>query len=312
MASPLTIKQPGAASHVKQYMLAALLILPMLYLRYLKSNGGMIHYTPPSLNFLAHAAIILLPLSVAYAAVYKPFEFRDSDETILEPQTFWTTRTSSWWMLFMLWSGPLLGLLALLYELPHLMSSAAVWAIGPGSAFLTMVLVFALGIIFGTIMRERTQVRVSEEGLRNGLVHFHEWENIDHVSVENDTYGIYNRVNPSLPFSYFKLKDAENRRVLADYLERHKVRQSRGPEPLLIIVKCCVAGATALMVLTGFWLYLTTRIDLRWLIIGVFFVSIGATMLLEVVRGVAKVTTTKPLVEPEASESFRVENSLKE
>lgn len=95
MATPLTIKQPGAASHVKQYLLGALLILPLLYLRYLKSNGGMIHYAPPLLNLLAHAAITLLPLCVAYAAVYKPFEFRDSSERILEPQTFWSTRPSS-------------------------------------------------------------------------------------------------------------------------------------------------------------------------------------------------------------------------
>ena len=95
MATPLTIKQPGAASHVKQYLLGALLILPLLYLRYLKSNGGMIHYAPPLLNLLAHAAITLLPLCVAYAAVYKPFEVRDSSERILETQTFWSTRPSS-------------------------------------------------------------------------------------------------------------------------------------------------------------------------------------------------------------------------
>jgi len=304
------LKQPSATSHIKQYLLVALLILPMLYLRYLKSNGGMIHYSPPLLNLLAHAAIILLPLSVAYAAVYKPFEFRDSDETILEPQTFWTTQTSSWWMMFMLWAGPLVGLLALLHEVPRLGSNASIWATGPGSAFLTMALVFALGIIFGTILRERTQVRISKEGLRNGLVHFHEWENIDHISVENNLYGIYNWVNPSLPFSYFKLKDAENRRVLTDYLERYKVRHSRGPEPLLIIVKCCVAVATAMIVAIGFWLCLTTSIDLRWLITGVFFVSIGATMLLEIVRGVAGVTKTKPLVEPEASEALSETTTL--
>jgi len=50
----------------------------------------------------------------------------------------------------------------------------------------------------------------------------------------------------------------------------------------------------------SFWLYLTTSIDLRWLIVGALVVSVGATMLLEIVRGVAKVTTTRPLVEPEA------------
>lgn len=303
MATPLTIKQPGAASHVKQYLLGALLILPLVYLRSLKNNGAMVHYAPPLLNLLAHAAIVLLPLFVAYAAVYKPFEFRDSSERILEPQTFWPSRPSSWWMLFLLWSGPFLALFAVLYEAPHLMRNAAIWATGPGSAFFTMALVFALGIVFGTLLRERTQVRLSEEGLRSGLVHFHEWENIDHISVENDTFGIYNRVNPSLPFSYFRLKDAENRRILVECLDRHAVRQTRGPEPLLMIVKSCVAATAAVIVGVSFWLYLTTNIDLRWLIIGALVVSVGATMLLEVVRGVAKVTTTKPLVEPEASVS---------
>lgn len=282
----------------------------MLYLRYLKSNGGMIHYAPPLLNLLAHAAIILLPLCVAYAAVYKPFEFRDSGERILEPQTFWTTRTSDWWMLLLLWSGPFLALLALFYEVPHLMGNAATWAMGPGSAFFTMALVFVLGIVFGTLLRERTQVRVSEEGLRNGLVHFHEWENIDHISVENDTFGIYNRVNPSLPFSYFRLRDAENRRILMGCLDRHAVRQTRGPEPLLMTVKLCVAATAAVIVGVSFWLYLTTSIDLRWLIIGALVVSVGATMLLEVVRGVAKVTTTRPLVEPEVSADVLEAGSL--
>jgi len=150
-------------------------------------------------------------------------------------------------MLFLLWSGPFLALFALLYEVPHLMSNAAVWATGPGSVFFTMALVFVLGIVFGTLLRERTQVRLSEEGLRNGLVHFHEWENIDHISVENDTFGIYNCVNPSLPFSYFRLKDAENRRILMECLDRHAVRQTRGPAPLLIIVKSCIAATAAVM-----------------------------------------------------------------
>ncbi len=303
MASPLTIKQPGAASHVKQYLLAALLILPMLYLRYLKSNGGMIHYTPPLLNLAAHAALVLLPLSVAYVMVYKPFEFRDSGETILGQQTFWSTRTQSWWMLGLLWSAPLLALAVLLYEAPRLMSSAALWSTGPGSAFLTMALAFAFGFVFGTMLRERTQIRVSEAGLRHGLTRFHEWPEIDHISVENDTYGLYHRVNPALPFSYFKLTEAESRRILADYLDKYGVCQSRGPEPALQTVKLCVAAAMALIVGAGFWLYLTTAIDPRWLILGALGAGVGATMLLEVVRGVGKVTMTKPLVEAERVEA---------
>ncbi len=299
MADPLTIKQPGASSHFKQYVLLGTLFLPLIYLRYLKRNGGLIHFNSPALNIGVHALIVLLPFGIACAMMYKPFEFRDSDETILEPQTFWALLRYNWWMSLLLFSGPLFALLALLYEAPRLGVSGAAWMTGPGSAFLSAALAFAFGIFFGTIFGGSSQTRLSTEGLRNGLVHFYEWERINHVSVENNVFGVYHRANPALPITYFKLKEAGNRRLLEKCLAEHEVWQTREPEPGLLPAKIAVLAATLLIIALGFWLYLTTAVDLRWLLLGVFAVSIGATMVLESVRGLSKVTKTKPLVELE-------------
>lgn len=298
MASPLTIKQPGPASHFQQYVLLGLLFAPFLYLRYLKRTGGLIHLDPPATNLLVHAALVVVPVLIAYALVHKPLEFRESDETILEAQTFWTALKSDWWMFFMLWASPALAVLAGLYEVPHLLQNAAKWSTGPGAAFLTMAVAFVFGFIFGTILRDRSQVRLSNEGMRNGITNFYEWERVNHFSVEDGLYGLYHEANSKLPMSIFKLKDPENRRRLEEYLDRYQIRRTRGPEPQLLRVKLYVAAAFGVLVAFGYSVYLSTTIDLRWILIGIFALSIGTTLLLEEGRGLRKVTKTKPLVEP--------------
>ena len=303
MASPLTIKQPAAASHLQQYVLFGLLFAPLIYLRHLKSSGSLLHFNAPGVNLLVHAALVVVPVLTAYALVYKPFEYRESDEIILEPQTFWTTPAWDWWMMFILWASPVLAVLAAFYEGPHLLSHAAKWSTGPGAAFLTMALAFVFGFMFGTLLRMRSQVRLSEEGLRNGITNFYEWGRVDHVSVEGNVYGLYHEANPTLPMSVFKLQKPENQRLLEEYLDRHQIRRTRGPELQLSSVKLCVAAVFFVLVAVGFFLYLTTTIDLRWLLIGVFAASIVATMVLEGVRGLSKVTKTKPLVEPAVANS---------
>lgn len=311
MADPLTIKQPSSTSHFKQYVLLGVLFLPLVYLRYLKRNGGLIHFNSPALNIAAHALIVLLPLGIACVMMYKPFDFRESSETILEPQSFWALFKYNWWMFLLLLASPLFAVLALLYEAPRLGVTGAAWMTGPGSAVLSAALAFAFGIVFGAVLGGSSQTRISEEGLRNGLVHFYEWESINHVSVENDVLGIYHRANPALPMTYFRLKQAENRRLLESYLAKHEVWQTHEPEPGLFSAKIAVVAATFLITAAGFWLYLTTVIDLRWLLLGVFAVSIGATMLLESVRGLSKVTKTKPLVEPEGMADEPEQNIFK-
>ena len=120
MASPLTIKQPSSTSHFRQYVLLGVLFLPLIYLRSLKRSGDLIHSNSPALNIAIHALMVLLPLGVACAMMYKPFEFRDSDETILEPQTFWGLVKYYWWMSIVLFSSPFFALFALLHVAPRL------------------------------------------------------------------------------------------------------------------------------------------------------------------------------------------------
>src|SRR5205807_603880 len=104
----------------------------------------------------------------------------------------------------------------------------AEWSTSASSAGVTLLLVAALTILYGSMLRNSTEIRISNEGIRSELTHFHEWENIHHVSVSGDEFALYIRVNPALPYSNFRLPDADSRRILMDYLSAKKIALTSG------------------------------------------------------------------------------------
>ena len=154
MAKPLTVKNPGNASTLELCIVGALTAVPLIYVKYLTRFGGQVHSNNPSANFLLHASLIILPMLWAGIILRKPFEFQESDETILERQTFFTTFRNDWWNMLLLWATPLFCLMAFAYEASKgLFSRAPAWTTSPQSAGETFALVLALSLMFGTIMR---------------------------------------------------------------------------------------------------------------------------------------------------------------
>jgi hypothetical protein len=166
----------------------------------------------------------------------------------------------------------------------------------PGSLFWSLLLLFALGVFYREAFRSGYILTVSECGVRTGLSSFCEWENINHVVYQGNTFSIYHKACKCLPYSGFTLNN-DNKLLFKACLEKNNIVTKERHHPTLIVVKLSVITVTLLIIVINSYIYNQTKIDIRWLVVGTFVLGILATMLLEKIRGVSKVSKLKPQIE---------------
>lgn len=304
MPDPLTIKRPKTASPVMQVLIGVVIIGPLLGLSYCWRRKLDIHFDDPVLNLSAHLLLVIVPLIWVALIVYKPLSFEQSaGETRLCYTTYFSALSADWWMSLMMWAAPLFALGAVGYDFftkhlpnPEDLSTNAV------NAVFTIIVTFVLGLTYGTIVRERPETRVSDAGMRTGVLHFYEWENIHHVAQWGAIYSFFHRANPALPVSSFRLKDWEARTTFERFLAQHNVPVSNRPHPLFVAVKVAVVFGFLLTLALAIGLRLKTSLDLRWIIAIAYAVGILLTLPLERLRGAG---SDRPSVVSQCSQGHR-------
>lgn len=306
MPSPLNLKRPKQASLIQELLVGAVILLPLIYLFYLYRNGTRYHFSNPTINLMGHMLFYFIPIVWIKILFGKKLEFNNEPyEISLDQQSTLLKLKHSWWMMLMVWSAPILCLVILASE-SHIWLSQGIpdFSSSPGSLFWTIILVFSLGFFYLESIRSGYVLTVSENGVRTGISSFCEWDNIDHVVCQGDSFSIYHKSCKYLPFTGFKLSD-DNLLMFKAYLNKHNVLTTDRHNSVLIMIQLCVIVVTLFIVAIGFYLYDHTKTDFRWLIVGVFVVSIVATMILEKIRGISKISKIKPRIEEAQREALK-------
>lgn len=302
MASPLNLKRPKQASLSQELLVGLIILMPLIYLFYLYRKGSSYHFDDPAINLIAHVLFFFIPIVWIKILFGKKLEFNNQrDERPLDKQTILLKLKHTWWMMLMVWSPPILCTLIFAKQsriwftqgIPDFSSS-------PASLFWTLILIFCLGFFYLEAIRSGYILNISENGIRTGISSFCEWENIDHIACQGDSFSIYHRACKYLPYTGFKLS-ADNQLILKAYLDKHKILTRDRHEPALLMVQLCVIAATFLIVVFATYLYEHTKTDFRWVIVGTFALSILATMVLERIRGISKVSKIKPQIEEQTA-----------
>jgi hypothetical protein len=300
MPEPLVIKQPDSGASPGMGLVLSVVILgPIGGLVYFWRTGKGIHFENPRVNLVAHMLIVIVPLIWSALIWAEPFRTKAaSQETSLARSSYLETLKVDWWMSFMMWACPLFALGSLVYLAARFVPHAETLSTTVGSAVFTITVILALAVFYGSMLFTRAETRISDEGMRNGLLNFYEWERIDHFSREGDIYSIHHKARPALPASTFRLRARESQATLERFAAEKNVRILEGTGSALATIKVAVIGGFIFNILASVVLVAATRWDLRWLIAISLGIGVLFTLLLERVRGVSKYTKVKPKIAP--------------
>ena len=301
MPNPLTARSPGQLSLLEQALLVIFIGIPGAGLWYCFTRHQQVHFDDPSLNLAAHGGLVVFPVIWAFLFNCKPVVYESSDaDIVLGPSRFFNRLPANWWMMFIMWATPLFAAVTLALALnteylPH----AAELSTSPGRAVVIMVVFFCLGAFYTTLLLNRSDIppRISNEGLRTGILRFYKWADIHHVSKHGDLYALYHRVNPALPAASLKIGTQESRAILERFLAIYNVPISNDSEPAYLMVKIAVLLGFAVNMLVDCWLRLNTSLSLVSILLISFGIGIVMTILLEKYRGISKFGKYKPILE---------------
>ncbi|MCL6614731.1 MAG: hypothetical protein K6U03_08990 [Firmicutes bacterium] len=208
MPAPLVVANPEDKGKGFLYGVFFFL-LPLPVLVYCWVHGLTPAYPPVALGL--HIAVVAVPILSAFLAINylkRRLVFRDSTETPLTEQTFWSTLGSDWWMMALLWPAALLGLIILGHGLYDLLANyPRIAPFDPRSSVPTYLMTFGLSAFYAGMLKRVEVVRVSTEGVRVGLTQFMTWESIARYTTDGRFYRLYHRVNPNLPYVNICFKD---------------------------------------------------------------------------------------------------------
>ncbi|MDH4164659.1 MAG: hypothetical protein OEW15_18515 [Nitrospirota bacterium] len=298
MPSPLKIKRPKQASLTQELLVGSVFLLPLIYLFYLNRKGITFHFANPTINLMAHIVFCLIPLIWIKIFFGNKLEFHETGELSLGKPSFLSMLNHRWWMMLMVWS-PLIICMLLLVRVSIVWFNDGIpdFSSSPGSLFWTLLLIFALGVVYMESLQSHIRT-VSESGIRTGLTAFCEWENIDHVASHGNTFSIYHKASNRLPWTGFKLSP-EHQVIFTTYLKRNNILITDREHPFFMMVKLSVIAATLIIISAALAIYNSANIDLRWILVGTFSLGVAATMVLEKIRGVSKISKYRPEIEQE-------------
>jgi len=305
MPEPLTIKRPAVLSRSRQFAVGVLVGGPLLGLWYAWRHHLDIRFDQPWLNLGAHAALIAFPLSWAFLMTSQPMQFERTPEEFLGRSTFFDRLRMEWWTMFLMWPAPIfavvdLGHAIVIKYLPH----AADLSTTPARAAGVMAAAFLLGVFYATMLRGNSQppTLVSPAGLRTGLIRFHQWEDIHHVSKHGDLYSIYHRVSPALPVTSFKLRNPESQTKFERYVAEHQIPVSNTADVFFTQIKISVVAGFILILYFCCWLRFNTSLSGLWIVLISYGIGIVLTLLLERIRGISKFGRYMPVIEEAPTE----------
>src|SRR5438105_2446084 len=116
MPVPLTVKRPATASPARQLLIGVVVLGPLFLVWQMWNKHQEIHFENPWLNICAHAGLVVFPLVWAWVMVATPFQFKETDETVLGTWSFFDTLSMSWWMWLMMWPAPVFGTIVLVHD----------------------------------------------------------------------------------------------------------------------------------------------------------------------------------------------------
>ena len=300
MPKPLTAKSPTQLSTGEQAVALIALGVPAAVLWYCFTRHCNIHLENPWLNLAAHAGLALFPFMGLWLFFRTPVVYESSDNDIdLGHSGYFSTLSVGWWGMFMMWATPVFFAVAtaMTFQKKYLNHPEDL-STSPGRAILIMAVIFWLGVFYATILLGRSEpsTRVSEEGIRTGIMRFHKWEDIHHISRRENLYTIYHRANPALPAAAFRIRSPELENIVQRVLSAH-VQISNDSDPAYLSVRIAVVAGFALNLAASFWMRWNTALSLIWITLISFAIGIAMTLVLEKYRGVSKFGKCRPIFE---------------
>ena len=302
MPTPLIAKRPPTLSPAGQAVVAVFIGGPLVGLWYCLKQHQAIHFDDPWLNLGVHAALLVLPLIWLALIYYKPVVYESMDEeTILGTSTFFDRWPVNWWMMFMMWATPVVALATLghAFFTRYLVQPESL-STSPEKALAIMAMTVGLGMFYATILLGRSEPAtwISDAGLRTGILRFHTWNDIDHMSQHGDLYAFYHRANPALPATGFKVRGREAQAILERYLSEHNIRMLNDPQPSFFLVKVAVVLGFFGNFVVSLWLRFNRSLSFLAVVLISFGLGIVMTIVLEKFRGVSKYGKYRPIIEP--------------
>lgn len=303
MPEPLTIKRAKAFPVFYQIIVVLVIGGPFYGLFRCWDKHIDIHFDEPWLNLGVHAGLIAVPLIWAGMITSMPIQFQPTKETSLGRTSFFQRFPADWWAMFMMWPAVIFAVLGLGHEMvaqyaahPESLSTTPLHALG------IMAVTFMFGCFYSIILLGTSAPRtlISDAGLRTGTLRFYEWENIHHLSKRGNLYSIHHTANPALPMASFIPENSEAQATLERYILERRVTVTNEEHPLFARVKLAVILGFLFILMLSIWLRLYTALALLWIDLIAFGTGIILTMLLERVRGVAKLSKYKAVFEPPA------------
>jgi hypothetical protein len=294
----LIIKHPKPVSKITGFILGVPLAIVVLWFFRLLERDEDIHFENPWANLAVHSALILAPILLTAAISLGPMHFTPTEETVLCYSSYLKTFRASWWTLLPVWPAGIFAAFILLRDLftQHL-AHPDVLMTSPLRALLVVGVAFGVSLLYSTILFNRSEVRVSADGLRPGLIRFLEWESIHHVSQEGEIYSFYHRARPNLPVAFIPVRSEESKATLDRFLAQHNVPMSETAGGLLIVMKLMVLSGFVMNLLLCFWLRSEVNLGLLPTIGISMAIGMMANLALDRFRGVSKLTTFYPKIE---------------
>jgi hypothetical protein len=301
MPTPLIAKGSTKLSPIGQAVAVIFIGGPLAALWYCLKYDLVIHFDNPWLNLGVHAALFVFPLFWVGLMFAKPVVYEaPKDHTVIATSTFFQRQRLGWWGMFVLWATPVAGIIILgqiLLTLDQL--HLEMLSTSAGKAVAIVAIVFCLGVFYWTMLSGRDQpaVWISDEGLRTGILRFHEWKDIHHVSRDGNVYSMYNRVNPAIPAKVFEVQAPEARALLERHLAAHQIRIHDDPSPLFMALKVGVLLSFIANIVFSLWLYFYRSFSPISVVLISFAAGIVLTLIFEKFRGVWKFGKVKPVVQ---------------
>lgn len=270
-------------------------IVPMLGLAWCWTTGRVLTAGDPRIALFAHVLALLVPVLWAYFFFLEPDVYLPSDERTLARRD---SLGDGWWSIAVPSATPVLALAFLALAAVHAFAPGAQpERSGPGEVLLWWLLSIPVLLFWGGGLRMTPVLRVGAEGIRVGNVHFAEWERLVGYARRGSRFDLFHDANPHFPLSRVRLEDESEAALLLEQLRAHRVPEVRG-HVAFALAQVCTAIAGCVLLALGYGVSVLYAVPRAWVLAAVFAAGVAAVAALDRHRGLAKVTTVGPIMEP--------------
>ena len=264
MSDKLTIKDPQPDVLTPNDFVLLLMLLVPVVLGYFAVTGSPIPVAAPFL--------IWVNLIVVICATFTAFKFSTlkiqviaPDETVIPRQSFSRVIGSEWWTAIPLAPALVMAISTGIESLVGAFGNQGA-VISAGSMLGSWTVALILRVLIFGIVFPAVQPRVSDKGIRPGIVHLLKWDDIDYVVRDGHFLHIIHRCGSDVPFMTLYCDD-EIDELIRPYLKKNRVNSRDALSPEVGATRWIVMFACVGLLAAGYWFNAQKLVDERWTIL---------------------------------------------